>query len=153
MNTSVQAVGNVIDEVVGLSDSMTRVIFTSSTNAFIETVKLDHIMYKIDVYQRIFGMGDKTIASFADHHQCRLGKWYYEGKGLELKSLDNYRRLEQPHKNVHQSGVKAMKAKNEKRHVDCIADLHDMELASREVIDLMDQLAIDSHNINEEEIK
>ena len=153
MNTSVQAVGNVIDEVVGLSDSMTRVIFTSSTNAFIETVKLDHIMYKIDVYQRIFGMGDKTIESFADHHQCRLGKWYYEGKGLELKSLENYRRLEQPHQKVHQSGIKAMTAKNEKRHEDCIADLHEMELASREVIDLMDALATDSHRIHDAELK
>lgn len=151
MNTSVQAVGNVIDEVVGLSDSMTRVIFTSSTNAFIETVKLDHIMYKIDVYQRIFGMGDKTIESFADHHNCRLGKWYYEGKGLELKALDHYRRLEQPHKNVHQSGILAMKAKYERRHEDCIAHLYDMEQASCEVIDLMDALAIDSHRVHDQE--
>lgn len=153
MNTSVQAVGNVINEVVGLSDSMTRVIFTSSTNAFIETVKLDHIMYKIDVYHRIFGMSDKTIAQFADHHHCRLGKWYYEGKGLELKSLDNYRRLEQPHKNVHQSGIQAMRAKNERRHEECILHLYDMEIASREVIDLMDELAIDSHRVHDQHTK
>jgi uncharacterized coiled-coil DUF342 family protein len=153
MNTSVHAVGTVLDEVVDLSDNMTRVIFTSSTNAFIETVKLDHIMYKIDVYQRIFGMGDKTLESFADHHQCRLGKWYYEGKGQELSSLDNYHRLEQPHKRVHQSGIKAMTAKNENRHYDCIVHLHDMELASREVIDLMDELAIDSHRIHDQETK
>jgi methyl-accepting chemotaxis protein len=153
MNTSVHAVGNVIDEVVGLSDNMTRVIFTSSTNAFIETVKLDHIMHKIDVYQHIFGMSDKTIENFADHQQCRLGKWYYEGKGLELKALDHYRKLEQPHKNVHQCGINAMKAKKEKRHVDCISDLYEMELASRKVIDLLDALAIDSHRIHAEELK
>jgi uncharacterized coiled-coil DUF342 family protein len=151
MNTSVQAVGNVIDEVVGLSDNMTRVIFTSSSNAFIETVKLDHIMYKIDVYQHVFGMGDKTIESFVDHHQCRLGKWYYEGKGQELKSLDSYRRLEQPHKDVHQTGIKAMIAKKEKRHEDCIAHLHAMELASCEVIDMMDELALDSHKVHDQE--
>ena len=153
MNTSVQAVGSVIDEVVGLSDNMTRVIFSSSTNAFIETVKLDHIMYKIDVYQYIFGMSEKKIASFADHHQCRLGKWYYEGKGLELSSMDNYRRLEQPHMDVHQSGVKAMQAKNEKRHEDCIFHLYEMEVASQQVIDLMDLLALDSHHIHEQQVK
>ncbi len=153
MNTSVQAVGTIIDEIVGFSDNMTSVIFTSSTNAFIETVKLDHIMYKIDVYQHIFGMGDKTIESFSDHRQCRLGKWYYEGKGLELSSLDHYRKLEQPHKAVHQSGIKAMTAKHEKQHYDCIIYLHEMEEASREVIDLMDDLALDSHQIHNEESK
>ncbi len=153
MNTSVQAVGNVIDEVVGLSNSMTRVIFTSSTNAFIETVKLDHIMYKIDVYQYIFGMSEKKMNSFADHHHCRLGKWYYEGKGLELSSAENYRRLEQPHMNVHQSGIKAMQAKNEKRHEDCIFALYEMEIASQQVIDLMDLLALDSHRIHDDQMK
>jgi hypothetical protein len=153
MNTSVHAVGNVIDEIVGFSDNMTSVIFTSSTNAFIETVKLDHIMYKIDVYQHIFGMGDKTVESFADHRQCRLGKWYYEGKGLELSSLDHYRKLEQPHMSVHQSGIKAMNAKREKQHYDCIIYLHEMEQASREVIDLMDELALDSHRIHNEGLK
>lgn len=142
MNTSVDTVGNVINEVVSLADNMTQVISNSSSNAFIETVKLDHVMYKVDVYQCIFGISTKSIESFADHHQCRLGKWYYEGKGSELAALDTYRMLEQPHSQVHQSGIKALQAKIERRHEDCVEALYEMEQASREVLGHLDNIAV-----------
>lgn len=141
MNSSVQTVGNVIDEVVTLANNMTRVISSSSTNAFIETVKLDHVMYKVEVYQCIFGMSFKSVDSFTDHHQCRLGQWYYEGKGRQLSSLQAFIQLEKPHTRVHAEGVKAITAKREQRHEDCIAALFSMEKASREVIDLLDQVS------------
>ncbi len=143
MKDSVQTVAGVIDEVVALSDNMTRVISASSTEAFIETVKLDHLMYKVDVYQRIFGMSDKDIGDFASHHQCRLGKWYYEGKGRELSHLPAYRQLEPPHEQVHSAGIRALNAKAEGRHEDCIEALHQMELASIEVLRLLDLIAAD----------
>ena len=143
MKDSVNTVANVIDEVVSLSDNMTRVISTSSTEAFIETVKLDHLMYKVDVYQRIFGMSEKNIDAFASHHQCRLGKWYYEGKGRELNHLPTYRQLETPHEQVHSAGIRALRAKVEGRHEDCIAALHEMEVASIEVLRLLDLIAAD----------
>ncbi len=141
MKSSVQTVSGVIDEVVSLSDKMTRVISTSSTEAFIETVKLDHLMYKVDVYQRIFGMSHKPIEDFSNHHQCRLGKWYYEGKGRELSHLDAFRQLEQPHELVHSAGIRALRAKHEGRHEDCIEALHQMELSSIDVLRLLDLIA------------
>ncbi len=151
MKDSVQTVAGVIDEVVSLSDNMTRVISTSSTEAFIETVKLDHLMYKVDVYQVIFGMSDKAIDSFASHHQCRLGKWYYEGKGRDLAQLDTYRQLEAPHQQVHEQGIRALQAKREGRHEDCIAALHLMEKASIEVLRLLDDIANDYRKLIHEE--
>lgn len=151
MNSSVQTVGNVIDEVVSLANNMTLVISTSSTTAFIETVKLDHVMYKVDIYQRIFGMGQKPIESFASHHECRLGHWYYEGKGKELASLQNFKILEKPHIEVHRQGIIALTAKSEKRHEDCILALFHMESASQQVLELLDELTIDySHYVQSE---
>lgn len=143
MNNAVLTVGNVIDEVVSLADNMTRVISTSSSNAFIEMVKLDHVMFKVNVYQRIFGLSSQSIDSFSDHHQCRLGQWYYQGQGRDLAMLDSYRAIEKPHMKVHQDGIKALTAKIEKRHEDCITALYSMELASREVLDLLDAIADD----------
>jgi len=143
MGNSVQTVGSVIDEVVKLADNMTHVISTSATTAFIETVKLDHVMYKIDIYQRIFGMSEKTIDSFASHTQCRLGKWYYKGKGQELSSLKSYKVLEKPHMEVHQQGIIALTAKKEKRHEDCIEALFHMENASQQVLKLLDDITTD----------
>lgn len=151
MNNSVHTVGNVIDEVVSLADNMTQVISTSSTTAFIETVKLDHVVYKVEIYQRIFGMSRKSIDNFASHHQCRLGKWYYEGRGKELASLNAYKLLEKPHIEVHQQGIAAIKAKNEKRHIDCITALYNMEQASQQVLELLDKLETDySQHIQQE---
>ncbi len=152
MNDSVKTVGNVIDEVVALASNMTWVISTSSTSAFIETVKLDHVMYKVDVYQHIFGMGQKPLDSFSNHHECRLGKWYYEGKGKELASLNAYRLLEKPHAEVHQQGIKALTAKNERRHEDCILALFNMEHASRQVLQLLDELTADYIQLVQNEI-
>ena len=143
MNDSVHTVGNVIDEVVSLANNMTQVISTSSTTAFIATVKLDHVMFKVDIYQKIFGMSHKPVDSFASHLECRLGNWYYEGKGKCLASLDTYKMLEPPHIDVHQQGINALKAKSEKRHEDCIVALFNMEEASRQVLDLLDKLTTD----------
>ena len=143
MKNSVQTVGGVIDEVVSLSNSMTRVISVSSTEAFIETVKLDHLMYKVDVYQRVFGMSDRDIDSFSSHRECRLGKWYYEGKGKELSHIPVYRELEPPHERVHSAGIEALRAKSEGRHEACIIALNEMEKASVEVLRLLDIIAAD----------
>ena len=143
MNTSVQTIRDVIDEVITLANNMTRVISASTTASFVETVKLDHVMYKIDIYQRIFGISQKPIESFADHHQCRLGQWYYQGKGQDLTGLDSYRRLEKPHQEVHLSGTRALTAKLENRHEDCIAELFVMEHASEQVLSILDEITID----------
>jgi hypothetical protein len=152
MSSSVETIGTVIDEVIALANNMVRVISSSSTASFIETVKLDHVMYKIDIYQCIFGMSRKSIDSFADHQQCRLGKWYYQGKGRELSSLESYRKLELPHQEVHRAGIKALTAKLERRHDDCIAALHEMENASDQVLKLLDEISADFDQLLQNEI-
>jgi len=141
MNSSVNTVGEVISEVVELANDMTRVISSSTTQAFIETVKLEHVIFKADVYQRIFGISNQALETFNNHQQCELGHWYYQGQGQIMSSQPVYKQLEQPHKQLHAAGVKALQAKSEQRHEDCITCLHDMESASREMIELLDALA------------
>ncbi len=152
MNTSVRTISDVIKEVITLANNMTRVISTSTTASFIQTVKLDHVMYKIDIYQRIFGISQKPIESFADHHQCRLGQWYYQGKGQDLTGLDSYQQLEEPHQTVHLSGIRALTAKQENRHEDCIAELFIMEHASEQVLGILDKITIDYDRHLQDEI-
>lgn len=152
MASSVTTIGDVINEVTNLANNMINIISASSTASFIETVKLDHVMYKIDIYQRIFGMSEKTIESFADHHQCRLGKWYYQGRGKNLQGLDSYKRLESPHQEVHRAGIAALTAKAEKRHDDCVGALYEMENASEQVLNLLDEINVDYDRLLKDEI-
>lgn len=74
--------------------------------------KLDHIIFKQNGYIAIESQDDcpqqKAIA--VDHHNCRLGKWFYEGIGHEnFRTTSAYGKLEQPHAAVHDSTQQAYK--------------------------------------------
>jgi len=144
MHASVNTISTVIDEVVGLADDMTSVINTSSAGKFIELIKVDHILYKLEIYKVIFGLSNKTQADFALHTHCRLGKWYYEGEGAKLfKNSIVFRKLEPPHESVHTAGVMALKAHIEGQKELCISNLQQMETASDNVVNILDALEIE----------
>ncbi len=54
-----------------------------------------------------------------DHHQCRLGKWYY-GVGQHFKACPDFQAIEQPHRHFHQLGAKLVEM------VKSGAEIHDM---------------------------
>jgi hypothetical protein len=71
-----------------------------SNKIFINLAKLDHVIYKNNLYQLIFG-GEHNFNA-VDHHNCRLGKWYDTGLGKEQFSLvPSYKGLEKHHHIVH----------------------------------------------------
>ncbi len=71
-------------------------------------IKVDHIIFKSNAYHAVLTV-DKH-ATFADHHNCRMGKWYYEGLGKEqFGDLPAYKEMEKPHETVHSSVLANMK--------------------------------------------
>ena len=71
-----------------------------SNKIFINLAKLDHVIYKNNLYQLIFG-GEHSFNA-VDHHNCRLGKWYDTGLGKEQFSyVPSYKGLEKHHHTVH----------------------------------------------------
>jgi len=71
-----------------------------SNKIFINLAKLDHVIYKNNLYQLIFG-GEHNFNA-VDHHNCRLGKWYDTGLGKEQFSfVPSYKHLEKHHAIVH----------------------------------------------------
>lgn len=143
MDSSVETVSNVIDEVVVLANNMVTVITHSTANSFIETVKLDHVLFKADVYRTVFGLIEKNIEQCSDSTVCRLGKWYYEGEGLRLNHLPLYKKLEKPHTAVHELGAKAIILHQQGDHDGKIEALAGMEKASLEVLEILGSLADD----------
>ncbi len=121
-------------------DSMKTAIHSTTHQTFMETVKLDHIVWKSEVYQVICNAKQKSASDFADHTSCRLGKWY-SGEGRKVfGDIPAYRNLERPHSDVHLYGVKALEAlaNNDKKWA--LDNLRKMEAASYKVMDLIDQL-------------
>ncbi|MDP3119440.1 MAG: methyl-accepting chemotaxis protein [Sulfuricurvum sp.] len=107
---------------------------------FVVLVKLDHLLFKSRGYKTVFT--NRVDDEFADHHGCRLGKWYDTGLGKEVfSSAASYSRLEAPHKVVHdrihdaihcvKSGTCGEKANN------VMTYFKDAETASKEVFSLL----------------
>jgi hypothetical protein len=71
-----------------------------SSTIFINLAKLDHVIYKNNLYKLIFGQDHNFNP--VNHHSCRLGKWYDNGLGKEeFSHLPSFRGLEKYHKSVH----------------------------------------------------
>ncbi len=67
---------------------------------FMSLAKLDHILWKVNTYYSAITKEEQF--KFVDHHNCRLGKWYYEGDGKQnFSHTSHYSQLENPHATVH----------------------------------------------------
>jgi len=72
-----------------------------SNKIFVNLAKLDHVIYKNNLYQLLFGDSNSFTAS--KHTECRLGKWYDSGLGkAEFSATKSYSSLNKPHAVVHQ---------------------------------------------------
>ncbi|GAB1258761.1 methyl-accepting chemotaxis protein [Aurantivibrio plasticivorans] len=141
LSNNTQQVNDVIGVISDMSGRMSQVINHASVSSFIQTVKLDHVIWKTEVYKILWGLSDKSIDSFADHTSCRLGKWYYEGDGYDhYRKLSSYKSLESHHKDVHHYGIAALNAHVNDEAEEKVAHLRRMENASVEVIDLLSKL-------------
>ena len=71
-----------------------------SNKIFINLAKLDHVIYKNNLYQLLFG--DSNNFKVSKHTECRLGKWYDTGLGKEeFSNTKSYASLNKPHSVVH----------------------------------------------------
>ncbi|WP_213607903.1 methyl-accepting chemotaxis protein [Pseudoalteromonas sp.] len=132
-------------KVVELSQNMYQVIINSSADAFIQTVKMDHIVWKYDIYKVILGQSTKTADDFSDHTMCRLGQWYYQGEGaLKYSKINDFKALETPHEDVHKNGFAALAAYQSGDLSTAIEKISMMEQASFKVVDILSSL---SHQI------
>jgi len=131
-----------MDQLVSLSTQMQNNVSGSALRSFVEMVKLDHLIYKMEIYKVIMGVSTKTQNDFSNHSNCRLGKWYYQGDGKDFFSnLSGYKELENPNQSVHEKGVNAieyMKNGDKKQTLDALKKMED---ASMVVLRFLEQLA------------
>ncbi len=131
-----------IAEIVSQSTHMANAISMASRVSFLDVVKLDHFAFKLNVYRAFIGMVDADSSNIADHRSCRLGKWYYDGRGAkEYGNCRPFTQLETPHAAVHQSGKEAVEALAAGQLERAKNALISMEEASRQVNDFLSQMA------------
>jgi hypothetical protein len=119
---------------------MKTAISGGAHQAFIQTVKLDHIVWKSDIYAVIHGLSTKSVDDFSDHASCRLGKWYQSTGRTAYGSMSAFRVIEKPHADVHKYGMKALECLAAGNMDEVMASIIKMEAASNDVIRCLDQL-------------
>ncbi|CAG0965543.1 Methyl-accepting chemotaxis protein McpA [Rhodocyclaceae bacterium] len=127
---------------MGISDGQQKTIACATLRSFIETAKIDHLVFKMEIYKVLMGQSAKEAKDFPGHTACRLGKWYYEGEGCDRFSrLAGYREVEPHHVAVHRHGQAAVAALATGDPGTAAAEVGAMEAASLSVIEQLETMA------------
>ncbi len=102
--------------------------------------KSDHCLWKKRLSEMLVGLNNLTSDELADHHSCRLGKWYGAVNDATVKNHPAYQALEKPHAEVHACGKQAASLFAQGDRQGAINAISKMESASAEVIQLLDEL-------------
>jgi methyl-accepting chemotaxis protein len=70
-----------------------------ATQAFLSSKKLDHIIFKNNVYSSV--TQEKMTFKFTDHYNCAFGKWYYGDGVKEFDGITSFKEIEKYHANFH----------------------------------------------------
>lgn len=133
-----------VEEVLALSREMQHTIYQAAADTFIETVKMDHVVYKNEVYKTLVGIGSGSVTDLGNHRDCRLGRWYYDGDGSrDYRHLRSYQALEAPHQAVHEHGAEALRLKANGDEQGSMAAIKAMEKASHEVMRYLSDILVE----------
>ncbi|MGE8498878.1 MAG: CZB domain-containing protein [Pseudomonas sp.] len=121
---------------------MHREINQSFFRSGIELANLAELTLKGQVYESILS-NSKVAMRLATEEECLFGRWYY-GEGNEaLKGSREFRLIERPHEQVHQSGTAAIEAFVQGRLNDTLSELAQMEDCNVEVMRIVKRVLIE----------
>lgn len=121
-----------------------------SNSIFIVLSKLDHLIFKANGYKTVFTQ--KVNNTFASDTECRLGKWYFEGKGKEnFSKCASFPKMQIPHKEVHDNIKKAVecvvKGTCSQESENVMTYFNAAEKAASEVLETLSKLLIEEREI------
>jgi methyl-accepting chemotaxis protein len=109
-------------------------------NKIIKLAQSDHVIWKKRLANMIIGKEGLKPGELADHHNCRLGKWYYSVTDTTLKARPDFSRLENPHALVHRHGIEAVKLYNAGDVEGALREIAAVEAASIDVLKFLRNL-------------
>jgi len=163
-NSSTNLSQNIMEQVVSFKEQFANLsssakesiayISYSKDKSFGLLTKLDHIIYKQNGYLAIEEENNcpQADAINVDNHNCRLGKWYYEGLGHEIfRHTSAYAKLSVPHQEVHaftqQAYVFSRQNWQDNPEIlnNIVSGMEKSESASANVMQLIDQMIEEKH--------
>jgi len=110
------------------------------THQALELYKTDHSLWTWRIYNMILGFDPLKSSDVGNHHECRLGHWVDSHNSEKCRNLPAFRRLEAPHKRVHELAREAAVAYEQGNIVKAEQILERMGQASSDVVGILEDL-------------
>jgi methyl-accepting chemotaxis protein len=136
------------EQIVDAMDSVEKMISAriatlAESNLPGKVIKLaqsDHVIWKKRLADMVAGRAGLKADELADHHSCRLGKWYDAVSEQGYKTHPDFISLLEPHKRVHELGIQAVRHYNAGEMKQALEKIGQVDLASKEVLALLKKL-------------
>jgi methyl-accepting chemotaxis protein len=109
-------------------------------NKVIKLAQSDHVLWKKRLANMVIGREGLKPDELADHHTCRLGKWYDDVSDPKYKNNAAFKQLVEPHKLVHEYGIQAVRYFNDNNMKGALAEIAKVETTSKQVLELLVEL-------------
>ncbi|NVJ91956.1 MAG: CZB domain-containing protein [Methylocystaceae bacterium] len=118
--------------------------FAADEDAYsiVHVAKNDHMAFKRQVVNTVMGRRDHKSDQMADHHTCRLGRWYDNVSDERILSHPVFKKLIAPHEQVHAHGRAALVAHENHDFETALKELTELEYYSKEVLSILDELSL-----------
>ena len=124
-----------------LPESRMAEITDRGTKDLLDKARLDHDAFIASVMDVVEGRAQQKAADIPNHHMCRLGKWYDGVSDERVLSAPSFTAMAKPHRQVHESGKRAIAAYWRKDQSGVNEGIEAMRAGSREVQALLQSLA------------
>ena len=138
VNDLAEGMGQANGRLTGLLDALTTPHIPNST---VLRARSDHVIWKKNLADMMIGRTKLNPDELADHHGCRLGKWYDKIEDPALKNHPAFRTLATPHQEVHRHGIAAARLYRDGDLHGAMKEIEQVDTASREVLRLLQDLA------------
>lgn len=141
---SVNATDHILDSMNHLQDHINEQIVNIGEldlpQKVIKLAQSDHVIWKKRLLNMISGKEGLNDTELADHHSCRLGKWYDKVTDSTLTSNPLFKQLLAPHEKVHSHGKLAVQHYNNHDVSKALEEINIVEHYSAEVLRLLKEM-------------
>lgn len=139
--SSVTNVDNLVDalakEETYITDALAQLASKEIPNKVIKLAQSDHVIWKKRLTSMIVGKEQLVAHDLADHHSCRLGKWYDQVTDTNVLSNLAFKELIIPHEEVHAHGKQAVSHFNRGDIGGAMQEIERVNAASEEVLAML----------------
>jgi methyl-accepting chemotaxis protein len=125
---------------VQLTEMLNDLAALEIRNKVAHLAKSDHMVWRRRLAEMLVGRAKLNPNELADHHSCRLGKWYDAVTDDRFKNHPAFKAIVAPHAEVHKHGIEAARLFNAGDFERAVDTIEMIEKPSLEVQRLLDEL-------------